>query len=113
MTWRCPCTSVLIILVLIFLVLFFALNFKKFLKFVKYLKFKKQKPSNLLYVDKSIRPVTVIKCANDVYKNKKIQKTSTKTNEFSPSLINNETNQQYINLQTKPVGTYLLQNTGT
>ena len=64
--------------------------FQKFLKFVKYLYPKIQKPNNLMYAEKSIRPVTIIRCSNTVSNNKKIQKPLTKTNELSPSLYQNE-----------------------
>jgi hypothetical protein len=112
MAWSCPCTAILIIIILFLMVLFFAINFQKFLKFVKYLYPKIQKPSNLIYAEKSIRPVTVIQCANNVSNNKKIQKQLSKTNELSPSLYKNEKHQKYNNLQNQQIGTYLLQNSG-
>ena len=113
MTWRCPCMATLIIIILILMVLFFAINFQKFLKFVKYLYPKIQKPNNLMYAEKSIRPVTIIRCSNTVSNNKKIQKQLTKTNELSPSLYQNEKHQKYNDLQSQQIGTYLLQNSGT
>ena len=112
MSWKSPCTAIIIIVILLILVFCCAINFQKFLKFIKYLNPKMQKPSTLLFAEKSIRPVTVIQFANKVSNNKKIQNNYRKTNEFSPALIVPEKNTAYDNLQIQPVGSYLIKNTG-
>jgi len=105
MALSCPCTSVLIILVTIFLVIFVALHLKRILKFFK--QFKPKKTSdNVLYIDKSQRPVTIIKSANQPGSRKKVNKMIKQQSQLSPSPVINH-------LQAPPIGTYLLQNTGS
>ena len=102
MALSCPCTSVLIILVSIILVIFVAINVKRILKFFKKFTFKNPQ-NNLLYIDKPLRQVTIVK-SSKLPGNKKEEKQS----QLSPSPVIND-----INIQAPPIGTYLLKNTGS
>jgi len=102
MALSCPGISVLIILVTIILVIFVAINLKRILKFFKKFTIKNNQ-NNLIYIDKSLRPVTVVKSAKPPG-NKKGEKKS----QLSPSPVIND-----INIQAQPIGTYLLKNTGS
>ena len=102
MALSCPGISVLIILVTIILVIFVAINLKRILKFFKKFTIKNHQ-NNLIYIDKSLRPVTVVKSAK-LPGNKKGEKQS----QLSPSPVIND-----INIQAQPIGTYLLKNTGS
>jgi len=100
MALSCPGISVLIILVTIILVIFVAINLKRILKFFKKFTIKNNQ-NNLIYIDKSLRPVTVVKSAKPPG-NKKGEKKS----QLSPSPVIND-------IQAPPIGTYLLKNTGS